>query len=98
MRELQPIQHSYLSQRVTHTTCPQCGQDVIRFVEHGLGYLLDAVQAPNHRTPLQHHNSGRQVWRKSISTGRWRFNPGSPRGENPVHLEHVCPTVGRSQA
>lgn len=92
----QRTRHAYHSQRATDTVCPDCGAEVIQFVEHGLNYRLDASQAPINLAPIDHHRAGRQVWRLNLSTGRWRYNPGSPRGENPVHLEHVCPTAGRS--
>lgn len=87
--------HYLHSQRVTDTRCDGCGAAVIEFVEHGLTYHLDATQAPINRQPIDHHRAGRQVWRLNLSTGRWRYNPGSPRGENPVHLEHACPAPGR---
>ena len=88
--------HDVRSQRVTDTTCAGCGTDLIQFVEDGLTYHLDAAQAPITRSPIDHHRAGRGVWRLNLATGRWRFNPASPRGENPVHLEHDCPTPGQS--
>lgn len=91
-----PLRRTYLSQREQHTTCSVCGTKVIEFVEDGLTVRVDRAQAPITATPIEHHRAGRQVWRRNLSTGRWRYNPGSPRGENPVHLNHVCPTVGRS--
>lgn len=88
--------HYYPSQRVTHTNCSACGGDLIEFVEHGLTYHLDAAQAPISRSPIDHHRAGRGVWRLNLATGRWRYEPAAPRGENPVHLEHECPTPGHS--
>lgn len=84
------VRHNVLSQRVTDTTCRDCGAAVIQFVEDGLPYHLDAAQAPISSTPIQHHHAGRQVWRLNLSTGRWRYSPAAPRGANPVHLIHDC--------
>lgn len=90
------VQHTFHSQRVKHAACTGCGQKVIEFIDMGLPVVVDAQQAPISLTPIQHHQAGRMVWRLNLATGRWRYNPGSPRGENPVHLEHDCPTAGRS--
>ena len=90
--------HTLLSQRITNTVCPTCGADLIQFVELGLTRHLDASQAPINRTPLDYHRAGRSVWRLNLATGRWRYDPASPRGEKPVHLIHDCPNAGRSQA
>lgn len=88
--------HDLHSQRIANTRCDDCQTDIIRFVDGGVTYYLDATQAPINRQPIDHHRAGRLVWRLNLSTGRWRYNPGAPRGENPVHLNHVCPTPGRT--
>lgn len=87
--------HYYPSQRVTHTVCPDCAAPVIEFVERGMPHRIDAGQAPITRTPIDYHRDGRMVWRLNLPTGRWGYDPGSPRSENPVHLNHECPTPGR---
>lgn len=88
--------HSQLSQRVKPAECDACGTSVIRFIDMGVSVTVDAAQAPISLTPIQHHRAGRMVWRRNLFTDRWRYNPGSPRGENPVHLEHECPDPGLS--